>query len=97
MKGSKQHLEKTGGSVNAGMILGYSRVTKRTRTRHTKTMTQTHQYKKTITRVYRQKIVTVKNGVRSTRVVTRVKRRTVTCTRKVRKVSHRYTSKTTVQ
>jgi archaeosine-15-forming tRNA-guanine transglycosylase len=33
VKGSKSHLEKRGGSVNAGMILGYSRVTKRTNTK----------------------------------------------------------------
>lgn len=85
MKGSKQHLEKTGGSVDAGMILGYSRVTKRARTTRTKTIYQTRQWKKTITRVYRRKIITVKNGVRSVRTVTRVRRRVVTC-RRTRKI-----------
>lgn len=33
IKGTKSHLEKRGADVNAGLILGYSRVVKRTRTK----------------------------------------------------------------
>merc|ERR1712167_36091 len=54
VKGSRQHLEKKGHSVQTGMILGYSRVTKREK--HTRIITQTKPYKKTIRRVFRRVI-----------------------------------------
>lgn len=96
MKGSKQHIEKRGGSVNAGMILGYSRVVKRTRTRRTKTVTQTRSWKKTITKVYKEKQTKIVNGVKTTRIITRTRRRVVTCTAKRHTKSTQTTSKTTV-
>jgi len=96
IKGTKSHLEKRGTSVNAGMILGYSRVVKTKKTTTTKTTNQTISYKRTITRVYKKKVTETKNGVKTTKIVTRVKKRVVTCkkTRKLVKKSH--TTKTTV-
>jgi len=85
IKGSKQHLEKRGNSVNAGMILGYSKVTKTTKTKHTKMVSQTRKYKRTIKRVYRERKTqtTIVNGrkVTKTKIVTRVAKRVVTCSR----------------
>jgi len=95
IKGTKSHLEKKGPSVNAGMILGYSRVKKTIKTKVTKTMTQTKSYKRTITRVVKKKVVTVKNGVRTTRVITRVQKRTVTCKRSRKVTKTRTTSQVT--
>lgn len=78
MKGSKQHLEKRGTQVSGGLILGYSRVVKHEK--KTKTVTQTKSWKRTIKRVYKKKVVTTdSNGNKTTKIVTRVASRTVTC------------------
>lgn len=92
VKGSRQHLEKKGKSVQTGMILGYSRVTKREK--HTRTITQTKSYKRSVRRVYRRVIKETRNGVTRTRIVTRVQRRTVSCkrTRKVQKTTWKVSS-----
>lgn len=54
IKGTKSHVEKRGVDVNSGLVLGYSRVTKREVKKETKTVTQTKSYKRTITRVYKE-------------------------------------------
>jgi len=93
VKGSKSHIEKRGYSVNTGMILGYSRVTKREK--HTKIITQTKSYKKSIRRVMRHVIrQRLPGGGIRTKVVTRVSRRTVTCkrTRKIKKTYYKVSS-----
>ena len=78
MKGAKNHIEKIGDSVNAGMILGYARVTKREK--RTKTVIQEKSYKKTVRRVSRKTVkVTDSNGNVSTKIVTKVSKRNVTC------------------
>jgi hypothetical protein len=79
IKGSTSHLERRGAQVSGGLVLGYSRVTKREK--KTQTITQTKSYKRTITRVFKKTITETKNGVTKTRVVTRVQKRTVTCKR----------------
>jgi hypothetical protein len=96
IKGTKSHLEKRGADVNGGLILGYSRVVKRTRTKQTKTVTQTRSYKRVIKRVYKKKVVEIVNGVKRTKIITRVQKRTVTCrsTRKITKT--KTTARTTV-
>lgn len=96
VKGTKSHLEKRGKDVNGGMILGYSRVTKKTRTKTTKTVTQSKTYKRTINRVVKKKITEVVNGVKRTRVVTRVHKKTVTCHAKRSMKSSKTTSSKTV-
>lgn len=73
--GSKQHVEKRGGEVAAGMILGYARVERTT----TRTKTATKTYKKVVTRVVKKTITETKNGVTTKRIVTRVEKRTITC------------------
>jgi len=93
VKGTKSHIEKRGDGASAGMVLGYSRVTKRVK--KTKTITQSKSYKRTISRVYKKTIKETKNGVTRTRTVTRVQKRTVTCHRS-RKI-HKSSSRTTVQ
>lgn len=92
IKGTRSHLEKRGGQVNAGMILGYSRVVKRKTTRSTRTITKS--YKRTITRVVKKVIKETKNGVTRTRTITRVMKRVVTCrrTRRVTKSSSEVSS-----
>lgn len=45
VKGTKSHIEKRGDGASAGMVLGYSRVTKRVK--KTKTITQSKSYKRT--------------------------------------------------
>lgn len=78
IKGSRSHLEKRGGTVNSGLILGYSRVTRRERT--SKTVTQNKSYTRTIRRVYKKKVTsTDAMGVTRTRIITRTMRRKVTC------------------
>jgi len=79
IKGSTSHLERRGAQVSGGLVLGYSRVTKREK--KTQTITQTKSYKRTITRVFKKTITETKNGVTKTKVVTRVQKRTVTCKR----------------
>jgi hypothetical protein len=79
IKGSRQHLERRGAQVSGGLVLGYSRVTKREK--KTQTITQTKSYKRTITRVFKKTITETKNGVTRTKVVTRVQKRVVTCKR----------------
>lgn len=95
IKGTKSHLEKRGNSVNAGMVLGYSRVKRTKKTKTTKTYTQTKSYKRTITRVVKKKITEVRNGVKTTRVITRVQKRTVTCKRSRKMTKTRVTTQTT--
>lgn len=94
IKGTKSHVEKRGKSVDASVILGYSRVVKRTRTKTTKTVTQTKSYKKTIKRVVKYKKTEVINGVKYTKTYTRVEKRVVTCHRS-RKTSKTKTTATT--
>lgn len=79
VRGSKSHVEKRAKSTNTGIILGYSRVTKRVK--KTKTITQTKSYKKTIRRVYKKVVTSTRNGVTSKRTITRVQKRTITCKR----------------
>jgi hypothetical protein len=93
VKGSRSHIEKLGNSVNAGLVLGYSRVTRRERTR--KTVTQTRSYTRTIRRVIRQKRVEIVNGVRRTSIVTRVVKKTVRC--RSSSTRTRTTSKTSIR
>jgi hypothetical protein len=73
--GTKQHVEKRGGEVAAGMILGYARVEKTT----TRSKTVTKSYKKVVTRVVKKTITETKNGVTTRRIITRVEKRTITC------------------
>lgn len=79
IKGSRSHLEKRGAQVSAGLILGYSRVTRREK--QTKTITQTKSYQRTIRRVYKKTIVEKVGGRTVRRTITRVQRRVVTCHR----------------
>jgi len=96
IKGTKSHVEKRGKSVEASIVLGYSRVVKRTRTKTTKTVTQTKTYKRTIRKVVKYKKTEVINGVKTTKTYTRVEKRVVTCKSK-RKISKtKTTSATTV-
>lgn len=96
IKGTKSHMEKRGKDVNGGLILGYSRVTKRTRTKTVRRTTQTKSYTRTITRVVKKKITETKNGVRTTRIVTRTFRRKITCRSSRTTKSTKTTSRTTV-
>lgn len=92
VKGSKQHVEmhtKMGkGPATGGMILGYSKVTRREK--RTRVINQTRTWKKTIRRVYR-KVVEVRKGGRvvGRRIVTRTAKKTVTCKRS-RKITKTY-------
>lgn len=95
IKGTKSHMEKRGKDVNGGLILGYSRVTKRTRTKTVRRTTQTKSYTRTITKVVRKKVTEVKNGVKTTRIITRTLRRKVTCRSSRTTKSVKTTSKTT--
>jgi len=90
IKGTRSHLEKMEGSVNGGMILGYSKVTKREKVTRTKTINQSVSYKKTINRVYKKVVKETVGGVTRTRTVTRVMKRVITC-RKTRKITKRVT------
>ena len=92
VKGSRSHIEKRGSPVSAGMVLGYSRVTKRET--KTKTVTQTKSYKRTINRVYKKVIKETVNGVTRTKTITRVQKRVVTCrsSRKITKSSSKTTT-----
>merc|ERR1712185_46170 len=82
MKGAKNHIEKIGDSVNAGMVLGYARVTKREK--YVKTVMQEKSYKKTVRRVSRKIVKTTdSNGNVHTKMVTKVHKKEVACKRKV--------------
>jgi len=68
--GTQTNVEKLGGKVQAGMILGYSRVVKTTRT-----VKKVVKSRRTVTRkVVRKTVTETKNGVTTTRTVTRVRR-----------------------
>jgi hypothetical protein len=97
IKGTKSHLEKRDATVNGGLILGYSKVTKTKKTTETKTINQSKSYKRTITRVVKKKETTVDaNGNKTTRTVTRVQKRVVTCRRSRKIVKTKKSSTTTV-
>jgi len=58
--GSKSKIEKRGGSVQAGVALGYSTVTKKEKTITKKLVSKTKSWKRTIRRVYRKVITSTK-------------------------------------
>lgn len=94
VKGTKSHMEKRGENVNGGMILGYSRVTRRTRTKQTRTVTQSKSYRRTVSRVVKKKVTSYENGVKKTKIVTRVHKKTYTCKASRTMKSSKTTSKT---